>query len=67
MADEPAYWIGEPSLVVNSNVSWQDYGVLLELEQLPRTWDLAERMGTPPGEVDRRRANRLWLVELMWK
>ena len=67
MADEPAYWIGEPSLVVNSNVSWQDYGVLLDLEQLPRTWDLAERMGTPLDEVDRRRANRLWLVEMMWK
>lgn len=67
MADEPAYWIGEPSLVVNSNVSWQAYGVLLDLEQLPRTWDLAERMGTPPAEVDRRRANRLWLVEMMWK
>jgi FkbM family methyltransferase len=67
MADEPAYWIGEPSLVVNSNVSWQDYGVMLELEQLPRTWDLAERMGTPSDEVDRRRANRLWLIEMMWK
>ncbi|MHB0992498.1 MAG: FkbM family methyltransferase [Burkholderiales bacterium] len=67
MADEPAYWIGEPSLVVNSNVSWQDYGVLLDLEQLPRTWDLAERMGTASDEVDRRRANRLWLVEMMWK
>lgn len=67
MADEPAYWVGEPSLVVNSNVSWQDYGALLELEQLPRTWDLAERMGADPEEVDRRRANRLWLVEMMWR
>jgi glycosyltransferase involved in cell wall biosynthesis len=67
MAEEPSYWIGEPSLVVNSNVSWQDYGPLLDLEQLPRAWDLAERMGTDPGEVDRRRANRLWLVEMMWK
>lgn len=67
MADEPAYWVGEPALVVNSNVSWQEYGVLLELEQLPRTWDLAERMGTPADQVDRRRANRLWLVEMMWK
>ena len=67
MADEPAYWIGEPLLVVNSNVSWQDYGVLFDLEQLPRTWDLAERMGTDAAEVDRRRANRLWLVEMMWK
>ncbi len=67
MADASAYWIGEPSLVVNSNVSWQAYGTLLDLEQLPRAWDLAERMGCPPQEVDRRRANRLWLVELMWR
>lgn len=67
MADAPAYWIGEPSLVVNSNVSWQAYGTLLDLEQLPRAWDLAERVGCPPLEVDRRRANRLWLVELMWR
>jgi hypothetical protein len=28
---------------------------------------LAERVGTDPDEVDRRRANRLWLVEMMWK
>jgi glycosyltransferase involved in cell wall biosynthesis/tetratricopeptide (TPR) repeat protein len=67
MTEEPGYWIGEPSLMVNSNVSWQDYGALLDLEQLPRAWDLAERMGADPGEVDRRRANRLWLVEMMWK
>ena len=40
---------------------------MLELEQLPRTWDLAERMGTDAGEVDRRRANRLWLIEMMWR
>lgn len=67
MADEAAYWIGEPMLVVNSNVSWQEYGALFDLEQLPRAWDLAERVGTDPNEVDRRRSNRLWLVELMWK
>ncbi len=67
MTNELAYWIGEPSLVVNSNVSWSDYGTLLDLEQLPRAWDLAERLGADPAEVDRRRANRLWLVELMWK
>jgi len=67
MADDPAYWIGEPCMVVNSNVSWQAYGPLLDLEQLPRAWDLAERMGSVPGEVDRRRSNRLWLVDMMWR
>ena len=67
MAEEPAYWIGEPSLVVNSNVSWQEYAALLDLEQLPRAWDLAERMGADPDKVDHRRAKRLWIVQLMWK
>jgi glycosyltransferase involved in cell wall biosynthesis len=67
MPDEAAFWIGEPSLVVNSNVSWIDYGPLFDLEQLPRAWDLAERNGCDPAAVDRRRANRLWLVAMMWK
>ncbi|WP_156922499.1 glycosyltransferase family 2 protein [Azorhizobium doebereinerae] len=67
MPDAAVYWMGEPALVVNSNVSWQAYGTLFDLEQLPRTWDLAERIGCPAEEVDRRRSNRLWLVELMWR
>jgi tetratricopeptide (TPR) repeat protein len=67
MAEEPGYWVGEPALVVNSNVSYTDYVALLDLEHLPRAWDLAERMGADPGEVDRRRSNRLWLVKLMWQ
>ena len=67
MAQNEAYWIGEPSLVVNSNVSWAAYGPLFDLEQLPRVWDLAERRGAPSRDVDRRRANRLWLVDMMWR
>lgn len=67
MARSQAYWIGEPALVVNSNVSWAPYGPLFDLEQLPRAWDLAEMMGASPNEVDIRRSNRLWLVEMMWR
>lgn len=67
MPNEMAYWIGEPALVVNSNVSWAAYGAMLELEHLPRCWDLAERAGCDVTEVDRRRSNRLWLVEMMWR
>jgi len=67
MPSAPAYWIGRASLVVNSNVSWAAYGALLDLEHLPAAWDLAERMGGPAAEIDRRRANRLWLVEMMWR
>jgi len=39
-------------------MSWSDYGPCLDLEHLPRAWDLAERMAAAPPEVDRRRANR---------
>jgi glycosyltransferase involved in cell wall biosynthesis len=62
-----SYWLGAPSLVVNSRVSWQAYGPLFDLEQLPRVWDLAEISGADPLAVDNRRANRLWLIEMMWR
>lgn len=67
MPNAPAYWIGEPALVVNSNVSWADYGPMLDLEHLPESWDMAERIGCPVEQVDMRRSNRLWLVEMMWR
>lgn len=67
MPHSPAYWVGEPSLVVNSNVSWADYGPMLDLEHLPASWDMAERIGCPVEQIDMRRENRLWLVEMMWK
>lgn len=66
MADAPAYWVGEPAVVMNSNVSWVDYAPLFELEQFPRAWDLAERMGTSAVEVDRRRNARLPHTRQMW-
>jgi hypothetical protein len=67
MMESPAYWLGEPQLVMNSNVSWSDYGAMLELEHLPAAWDLAERAGSPVEQVDMRRANRLWLTEMNWR
>lgn len=67
MSNAPAYWIGEPALVVNSNVSWADYGPMLDLEHLPESWDMAERIGCPVEQVDMRRSDRLWLVEMMWR
>lgn len=67
LAGEAAFWVGEPSLVVNSNVSWGRYAPLFELEQFPRGWDLAELAGTASADVDRRRSNRLWLTALMWR
>lgn len=67
MMDETAYWVGEQALVVNSNVSWSAYGPMFDLEHLPRCWDLAERQGTDQTAVDKRRSNRLWLIEMMWQ
>jgi glycosyltransferase involved in cell wall biosynthesis len=57
MMDEPAYWIGEPILVVNFNVSWNQYAALQILERVPEAWDLAERLGAEVTGVDRWREN----------
>ncbi len=67
MVNLPAYWIGEQCIVVNSNVSWQAYGTLFDLEHIPRIWDLSDVSGAPLDTVEQRRSDRLWLVELMWK
>lgn len=57
MMHEPACWIGEPLLVVNFNVSWNQYAPLQILERVPEALDLAERMGASAAGTDRWRAN----------
>lgn len=59
MMDEPAYWMGDISLVVNFNVSWNKYASLQILERVPEAQDLAERLGASPTEMDRWRENLL--------
>lgn len=59
MMNEAGYWIGEPGLVVNMNVSWGRYAPLWVLERLPELYDLAERKGANPSEVDRWRMHNL--------
>jgi hypothetical protein len=59
MMNEPAYWVGEPQLVVNLNVSWMKYAPLWILERIPEVYDLAERLGADPGSVDRWRKHTL--------
>ena len=59
MMEEQACWIGEPQLVVNMNVSWIRYAPVWILERLPEMFDLAERMGADPLEVDRWRLHSL--------
>ena len=59
MMNEPAYWVGEPQLVVNLNVSWMKYAPLWILERIPEVYDLAERLGADPQSVDRWRKHTL--------
>ena len=53
MMEEPGLWIGEPQLVVNLNVSWIRYAPLWILERVPEMYELAERRGVLPEEMDR--------------
>jgi hypothetical protein len=69
MMNEPGYWIGEPLLVVNLNVSWMKYASLWLLERLPETFDLAEKMGADPVTIDNLRGKHVihfehWLSEI---
>ncbi|MCP9780690.1 MULTISPECIES: glycosyltransferase [Cyanobium] len=57
MMDEPAYWMGQPQLVVNLNVSWMKYAPLWILERLPEAFDVAERYGGNPSQIDCWRVN----------
>jgi glycosyltransferase involved in cell wall biosynthesis/SAM-dependent methyltransferase len=56
---EPGLWIGAPQLVVNLNVSWMQYAPLWILERIPELYELAERQGVPPSEIDRWRRHTL--------
>ena len=59
MFREMGYWIGQPSVVVNMNVSWMKYAPLWVLERLPELYELAEMRGASPAEVDRWRVHNL--------
>ena len=56
---EMGYWLGDPSVVVNMNVSWIRYAPVWVLDRLPELYDLAEMAGAAPGEVDRWRVHNL--------
>jgi FkbM family methyltransferase len=59
MIDEPACWVGTPTLVVNMNVSWMKYAPLWILERIPEVYDLAERLGADRAGIDRWRKHNL--------
>ncbi|MGJ7508104.1 FkbM family methyltransferase [Variovorax sp. GT1P44] len=63
MMDEPGVWIGAPQIVVNMNVSWMRYAPLWILERVPEFYDLAEKNGADPLEVDRWRSHTIGSIE----
>jgi hypothetical protein len=56
LQDRPAWWVGEPAVVVNMNVSWTRWVLLWHLERMPDLFDAAERAGVTPAALERYRA-----------
>ncbi|MCW2349284.1 MULTISPECIES: glycosyltransferase [unclassified Sphingobium] len=67
MMEEPAYWIGDPIVVVNFNVSWNAYASLFILERFPEAHDLAERLGSDGEAMDRWREHFLSSLSHYWR
>lgn len=63
MFDRPGYWIGDPCVVVNHNVSWMRYASLFILERFPELYDLMQEHGAVPGEVDALRTQHIPGIE----
>jgi glycosyltransferase involved in cell wall biosynthesis len=57
--DRPGYWIGDPCVVVNLNVSWMRYASLFILERFPELFDLMEEKGVPRNRMDVLRADHV--------
>lgn len=59
MFDRPGYWIGDPGVVVNMNVSWIRYASLYILERFPELFELMEEKGADPREINVLRARQI--------
>ena len=59
MFERPGYWVGDPCVVVNHNVSWTRYAALYVLERFPEIFERMEERGADAMEVDRLRAIHL--------
>lgn len=63
LQDRPAWWVGEPALVVNMNVSWLRWRLLWHLERMPDLFEAAERQGIDRARLDYYRLQHLELAE----
>jgi glycosyltransferase involved in cell wall biosynthesis len=59
LQDRPAWWVGEPAVVVNMNVSWLRWALLWHLERMPDLFEEAERQGVDPARLDQYRLQHL--------
>ena len=59
MMNLTGYWVCEPQIVVNMNVSWLRYAPLWILERIPEVYDLAEANGGNRSEIDKWRNQNL--------
>ena len=57
--DEPGYWLGDPQIIVNMNVSWMKYATIWISEMLPEAHDIAEKMGADKNKMDIYRGKHL--------
>lgn len=57
LLDRPAYWVGEPGVVVNLNVSWKEWLLLWRLERMPELYDWAYRERVGGSRIDLYRWN----------
>ena len=55
ISDRPAWWVGDPAIVVNMNVSWLRWALLWHLERMPDLYDMAECAGVSVEQLDRYR------------
>ena len=49
--DRPGYWVGDPCVVVNLNVSWNRYAALYMLERFPDIFERMEAQGADPSAI----------------
>lgn len=64
LQDRPAWWVGEPAVVVNLNVSWLRWALLWHLERMPDLFEEAERQGISPVRLEPYRLKHLGEAEL---
>lgn len=51
MMEEKGYWLSEPAITVNINVSWREHLSIWLLERIPEVYDLAELNGISHQDV----------------